>query len=135
MLINLRNALMAGKRLPFDAEVEFLESTGTQWINTGVVSSGIDVKCLMAFTDNTVANQGVFGSRVKSGDTGSNAYQIWYNISSNNLRLDWASYAKSATVSLNTPVRIEAYQNGSVFVNGTEYTGNAKTANAYNFYI
>ena len=36
MLINLRNALMSGKRLPYDAEVEYLESTGTQWINTGV---------------------------------------------------------------------------------------------------
>ena len=33
MLINLRNALMAGKRLPYDAEVEFLESTGTQYID------------------------------------------------------------------------------------------------------
>jgi len=38
MLINLRNALMAGKRLPYDAEVEFLQSTGTQWIDTGIVS-------------------------------------------------------------------------------------------------
>ena len=35
MLINLRNALMTGKRLPYDAEVEYLESSGTQWINTG----------------------------------------------------------------------------------------------------
>ncbi len=34
-LINLRNALMAGKRLPYDAEVEYLESTGTQWVDTG----------------------------------------------------------------------------------------------------
>ena len=38
MLINLRNALMAGKRLPYDAEVEYLESTGTQWIKSGVMS-------------------------------------------------------------------------------------------------
>jgi hypothetical protein len=37
MLINLRNALMGGKRLPYDAEVEFLESTGTQYIETGVI--------------------------------------------------------------------------------------------------
>ena len=36
MSINLRNALMSGKRLPYDAEVEFLESTGTQWIDTGL---------------------------------------------------------------------------------------------------
>lgn len=37
MLINLRNALMAGRRLPYDAEVEYLESSGTQYIDTGVV--------------------------------------------------------------------------------------------------
>ena len=34
--INLRNALMAGKRLPYDAEVEYLESSGTQYIDTGL---------------------------------------------------------------------------------------------------
>ena len=39
MLINLRNALMTGKRLPYDAEVEYLESTGTQWIDTGIVAA------------------------------------------------------------------------------------------------
>ena len=37
MLINRRNALMAGKRLPYDAEVEYLESSGTQFIDTGVI--------------------------------------------------------------------------------------------------
>lgn len=40
MLINLRNALMAGRRLPYDAEVEYLESMGTQWIDTGVPANG-----------------------------------------------------------------------------------------------
>lgn len=39
MLINLRNALMAGKRLPYDAEVAYLEGTGSQWIDTGVDAS------------------------------------------------------------------------------------------------
>lgn len=37
MLINLRNALMTGKRLPYDAEVEYLESTGNSaWIDSGI---------------------------------------------------------------------------------------------------
>lgn len=36
MLIAARNGMMAGKRLPYDAEVEYLESTGTQWIGTGI---------------------------------------------------------------------------------------------------
>jgi hypothetical protein len=41
MLINLRNALMAGKRLPYDAELEYLESTGTQLIYTGIVPDNL----------------------------------------------------------------------------------------------
>ena len=36
-------------QLPYDAEVEYLESTGTQWINTGVYGSqsvGAEVKVM-----------------------------------------------------------------------------------------
>lgn len=45
-LINLRNALVSGKRLPYDAEVEYLESTGTQWIDTGIAAnSDLKVEC------------------------------------------------------------------------------------------
>ena len=36
MLIAERNAILAGAALPYDAEVDYLESTGTQWIDTGV---------------------------------------------------------------------------------------------------
>ena len=38
MMIAARNAfLMGGAKLPYDAEVEYLESTGTQYIDTGVI--------------------------------------------------------------------------------------------------
>ena len=37
MLIGSRSGFMARKRLPYDKEVAYLESTGTQWIDTGVV--------------------------------------------------------------------------------------------------
>ena len=36
MMLGARTAAWSGKRLPYDAEVEYLESTGTQWIDTGV---------------------------------------------------------------------------------------------------
>lgn len=32
----LNITMMGGKRLPYDAEVEYLESTGTQYVNTGL---------------------------------------------------------------------------------------------------
>lgn len=41
MLINLRNALMT-KRLPYDAEVEYLYNSGmTQYINTGIIPTSL----------------------------------------------------------------------------------------------
>lgn len=61
-LINLRNALMSGKRLPYDAEVEFLQSTGTQWINTGVVATN-NTRVKIAFSDYTQAGAWLFGAR------------------------------------------------------------------------
>lgn len=39
MLINKRNAMLAGKRLPYDAEVEYLQSDGNAYINTGVIGT------------------------------------------------------------------------------------------------
>lgn len=54
MLINLRNALMAGKRLPYDAEVEYLESTGTQWIDTGILPTATTtIKATCSITKKT----------------------------------------------------------------------------------
>ena len=44
MLTNLRNALMTGKRLPYDAQLEYLESTGTQHVKLPVrPSSDCDI--------------------------------------------------------------------------------------------
>ena len=36
MMMGARTGAWSGKPLPYDAEVEYLESTGTQWIDTGV---------------------------------------------------------------------------------------------------
>ena len=40
MMVGARVGAWSGKQLPYDAEVEYLESTGTQWIDTGDVCSG-----------------------------------------------------------------------------------------------
>lgn len=64
MLINLRNALMAGKRLPYDAEVEYLESTGTQWIDTGLIcDQDTDIVFSGRTRTVTTATMFFFGSR------------------------------------------------------------------------
>ena len=52
--------------LPFDAEVEFLESTGTQWIDTGVKPSE-DLAVYITFSYQQIANNvSAFGSRSNS---------------------------------------------------------------------
>jgi hypothetical protein len=57
MLINLRNALMSGKRLPYDAEVEYLESSGTQFIDTLVnADSNLSVEITMANAGTPLTN-------------------------------------------------------------------------------
>ena len=52
------------KQLPYDAEVEYLESTGTQWIDTGIVCSiGIGVKADIAILElNDTTYPQFFGS-------------------------------------------------------------------------
>lgn len=40
MMLGARTAAWSGKPLPYDAEVEYLESTGTQYIDTGVLANG-----------------------------------------------------------------------------------------------
>lgn len=47
MMIN-RRRVCGGKKLPYDAEIEYLESTGTQWIDTGFKANGgavVEYKC------------------------------------------------------------------------------------------
>ena len=62
-LINLRNALMTGKRLPYDAEVEYLESSGTQYIDTLVnADSNLSVEITMANAGTPWTNVNLMGA-------------------------------------------------------------------------
>ena len=79
MLINLRNALMAGKRLPYDAEVEYLESSGTQYIDIGVIldsTDGIDILFAPMESASGVSEHGIFGSSVSGSGSIHNVLQI-----------------------------------------------------------
>lgn len=56
MQIAARNAFTTGggAPLPYDAEVEYLESTGTQWIDTGyVLRSGDSISCSFEILSNS----------------------------------------------------------------------------------
>ena len=88
-----RNAMMAGKRLPYDAEVEYLESTGTQWIDAGInfVSSTDAIELSFELLTSTVRYKWVFGAydtkrlAIGAGD-GTNRRTCAYNSTTNYLQ-------------------------------------------------
>ena len=61
MLINLRNALMAGKRLPYDAEVEYIRGDGRSGIDTGL-KPVVGWKYDFTFTPRAGFNGCIFGA-------------------------------------------------------------------------
>lgn len=81
MSIAARNAILAGAALPYDAEVEYLESTGTQYIDADYIPTidskmELDIMCLsqnssytgVAFCGNYFNSAHVFGLGRNSGN-------------------------------------------------------------------
>ena len=67
----------SGAPLPYDAEVEWIESTGTEFIDSGIIgTSGIEVtsKCALLYMTNVYS--AMWGSRVNSRV---NDFQVYYN--------------------------------------------------------
>ena len=60
-----RRRYMGGMSLPYDAEVEYLESTGTQWINTGINCNSKYI--LEVEAQGAKSSEGILGAR-KSGE-------------------------------------------------------------------
>ena len=70
-LLIRRRGMMAGKTLPYDAEIEYIESTGTQWIDTGVAPVNIG-KLSSNFMPFSTGNYSTFsGARNGNNDPGS----------------------------------------------------------------
>lgn len=54
---------------PYDCEIEYLESTGTQWIDTGIIGNNTcKVEIKVCITNNNLA-MGIFGSRIYDSST------------------------------------------------------------------
>lgn len=67
MIANRFNPLGVSSK-PYDAEVEYLESTGTQWIDTGIIlSSETDEIDATLYVVNNRVSQVIFGSRLSVG--------------------------------------------------------------------
>jgi len=81
LIPNIRRVFRFGNKrfvmpMPYDSRVEYLESTGTQWIDTGVLyRSNVGIECEVAFTD-TVNNNVAFRNFITNGIIG---LLIWGN--------------------------------------------------------
>jgi len=91
MLANLK------KKRPFFCEVEYLESTGTQYINTGITGGSgtkAEIKC---FSTNTTSNKALFGARDAS--TYYNSFTIWQT-ANNKIRFDYSADSSSVQLTI-----------------------------------
>lgn len=113
--------------LPYDAEVEYLESTGTQWIDTRIYpSSSMSVEVMYKISSAQL-NTCIFSARTSAT---SNSFSIWNDINGH-YRFDYtASYADnkdgpSSIVGSYVTLKKDGNRN---YVNGIETAANtAKT--------
>lgn len=119
-------AFGGGKRKPYDAEIEYLESTGTQYINTGVIPDTQDVRVEITYADGTGH---LFGSRKSSSFGAANNLWSAYAISSSVCRIDWIGVNTSILVTplAKTIVFSSDATGSSITYNDTTNTGGIKT--------
>lgn len=118
-----RRKVMTEKTLPYDAEIEYLETTGTQWINTRIsATTNVAVKTRIVVTT-TSLNIPVFGSLSKYEGTKSSSGGKTYHLTPYNSK--WFYGTNGTEGSFGTYVRtagsvydIEFNVNNSIIVNG-----------------
>lgn len=60
VMIGLNRRRMMGNALPYDAEIEYLESSGTQWIDTGILGNA-PIESFVDFSVNNLNAQVILG--------------------------------------------------------------------------
>ena len=107
-------------------KVEYIETTGTQYINSGVKATNSSIDFTLQFTDNS-SSQGIIGARASSS-TFPDRFNLFFIDSK--VRLDWRGLTdpeETSTISLNKDINIKLNQDRSVDVNGTYYDSNASS--------
>lgn len=93
----LANLLATTKRKrPYYCEVEYLESTGTQWINTGFITkANSEYRMLLNFkyTDSLVNDKTLFGGRISGGNRSPLLYYATSRNPSKPFYFNYAGYA------------------------------------------
>jgi hypothetical protein len=106
--------------LKYDAEIEYLESTGTQWIDTGKILSSTgfayDADVMFKSTENCQ----VFGGRTKANNTSSDSLSLF--VVSSGLRFDYFGNSKNGSaIKANTRYSV-SLANEKTTVNGVVFS-------------
>ena len=127
--------------LPFDAEVEYLESTGTQYVDTGFKANTTTTKleCLIS-PKNVTQTVGLCGSRNTADNANSASCNIF--IINRKMRLDWVDGYYTGSAMLSAEISVDSmyqlsFTRGLGIMNGTEYISRntASVDQSYNFLI
>lgn len=137
MMLAARGAIRAsGAGLPYDAEVEYLESSGTQYLNTGI-KPGPNTRVEITFAMTTfTANCGLFGAR-GNATADNNSYNLF--IISNNgsrVRWDWSGsgqYQTSEAETSTDATYVLGAAGGNITRNGTTVMSVSASKSAINY--
>lgn len=112
-------------------QLEYIQSTGTQYINTGFVPSP-DTRAVIdaQITAQTAASAAYLGERSGSGGTDKTAYELWSMRTGANISSDFFGNRVSKTMStIGTRVLIDKNK-ASVTINGSTITNSAAAGTA-----
>ena len=135
-MLGARGIAMGGKRLPFDAEVEYIESTGTQWIDTGrPIPSDFWFDATIDITGTDNAFKTLLGARIGSGNRD---YQFSFQGADNRFLARYGTADSQAYVPLQTGMtRIRVESGGKLYINESfvRQLGVASPSDLLNMYI
>ena len=133
MIVAAHQTMLAPPALPYDAEVEYLESTGTQYLDTGYAFT--DGYTFELDFDGIGSALSIFGSR-----SGNVRTSVVFRSSSDNLTINIAGYNATTTPfkvampdpTARTKVKMDVASNkGSLWVNGVNRFANKEFTGSY----
>ena len=132
MMLGARTAAWSGKQLPYYAEVKYLESTGTQYIDTGVKADrSTVVKCALSVVRRSTNGYVVWGAAKGDGTLGlydAVALAEKYNNPSTLYLLDTYNNNNMQSISYGQDLLVECVlSDGSITINGTTTSHNYYT--------
>ena len=122
------------KKPLYDAQVEYLESDGAQWIDTGISCAAATFCFEGDFSVNSLATtQGIFGCRNQDAQAGNHSYNAF--VHNGGMRCDTiGSSSWNYSITANTPIHY-IYTPTATTVNGTSQNNLTKVDCSYTFYL